>query len=267
MILAADNLQITNPHIERAVKDADPEPVRKMTLSCEAAGADAMDINSGPLYRDPESKMAFLVNTVQEVSDLPIILDTANPRALEAGLKANKKKAVINGFSLAPEKIANILPLAKKYKTEIIGYLLSPNGHVPQDGEERLNIAVELLNRCSKAGVDPNRLIIDPVLVPISWEKGNVQAMEVLSVVKFLPELLGFEVRTIIGLSNLTTGGGGDMKKKLLLERTYLSMLASSGLSIVLLNILHSQTVGTAKACRALTDGKIFAWEELQSVK
>ncbi len=263
MILAADNLQITNPHIEKAVQDRDPEPVREMVLRCEAAGADTIDINSGPLSREPELKMDFLVNTVQEVSGLPIILDTANPRALEAGLKANRKKAVINGFSLAPEKLADILPLAKKYKAEIIGYLLFPNGHVPQDGQERLNIAVELLNRCSKAGIDPNHLIIDPVLVPISWNSGNFQAMEVLSVIKVLPELLGFDVRTIIGLSNLTTGGGVDMKKKLLLERTYLSMLASSGLSIVLLNILHAQTVGTARACRALTDGKIFAWEEL----
>ena len=135
LILAADNLQITNSYIAQAIQNTDPEPIVEMVLNCENSGAEIIDINSGHLSRDAELKMTFLVNTVQETSELPVIIDTANPVAIEAGLRANKKKAVINGFSLAP----------KKYKADIIGYLLYPDGHVPMNGQERLNIAVELL--------------------------------------------------------------------------------------------------------------------------
>ncbi len=262
MILIADNIQITNKKIERAMENYDPVPIKKMVKECEAAGAEAIDINSGPLYRDPEKKMAFLVETIQEISDLPVLIDTANPRAIESGLNANKKEAIINGFSLEPAKLEAILPLAKKYETDIIGYLLYPNGHVPPDEPERLNVAVELYQEVMKAGIEEKRLIIDPVLAPVTWNNGSFQAAEVLNVIRNLPDLLGFPVKTIVGLSNLITGGG-YREKKLLLERSYLPMLVSSDITMILLNIFHAETVRTARACDSLTRQKVFAWEDL----
>jgi len=61
MIIVGDNIQITNPVIARAVEKEDPEPVCRMAIECERAGADMLDINSGPLYKNPEEKMRFLV--------------------------------------------------------------------------------------------------------------------------------------------------------------------------------------------------------------
>jgi len=262
LILAADNLQITNKTIAKAIGDLDPAPIREMVKKCEAAGADAIDINPGPLSHNPEDKMAFLVNSVQKVSDLPIIIDTANSKAIEAGLYANTKTAIINGFSLEPAKLAEILPLAKKFNADIIGYLLQSNGHMAADAQERLNLAVEILQACQKIDLDLNRLIIDPVLAPLTWGNGGFQSMEVLSVIKCLPEILGRPVRTVIGLSNLTTGRN-NLDKKLLLESAYLPMLAASGLSMVLINIFHHSTVKVARACTRLINREIFAWEQL----
>ena len=161
MMIVADNIRITNKVIEKAVAEMNPQPVLEMAKRCEAFGAEAIDVNSGPLNRDPEKKMSFLVEAVQDASGLPLILDTTNPKALEAGLCACKNRAIINGFSLEPAKLEFILPLAKKYDADIIGYLLYPNSHVPPDGPERLNIAVELFAEYSKAGLENDRLIID----------------------------------------------------------------------------------------------------------
>jgi 5-methyltetrahydrofolate corrinoid/iron sulfur protein methyltransferase len=262
MILVADNLQITNSKIEKALKELDPDPILEMVKRCEKAGADSLDINSGPLGRDAEKKMTFLVEAVQDASNLPILIDTANPLAMEAGLKASKAKTIINGFSLEPEKLETILPLAKKYETDIIGFLLYPNSHVPPDGTERLNIAVELLENILNAGIERERLIIDPVVAPVVWQNGRLQDMEILHVIRMLPELLDFPVRTIAGLSNLTTGPG-NMEKKLFIERSYLPMLASSGLDMALLNIFHKETIRVAKACNLLMDKKVFSLEEV----
>jgi 5-methyltetrahydrofolate corrinoid/iron sulfur protein methyltransferase len=263
MLLIADNIQITNKTIAKAVDEMDPQPIKDMAQRCETAGAEAIDINSGPLRRDPEKKMAFLVEAIQAVSGLPVLIDTANPKALEAGLCVNKKTAIINGFSLEPAKLKSILPLAKKYEADIIGYLLYPDGQVPPDGQERLNIAVELYEEFRKAGINRERLIIDPVVVPLTWQNGSFQAREALTVIRHLAELLGFPVRTIAALSNLITGRGPG-QEKLLMERTFLAMLAASGLSMVLLNIFHPETVRAARACRLLLDPKVFAWEEME---
>ncbi|HHC24325.1 MAG TPA: dihydropteroate synthase, partial [Desulfobacterales bacterium] len=72
MIVVADNMQITNRIIGKAVNEMNPGPIQEMAKKCEAAGAEMLDINSGPLSRDPEKKMAFLVESVQDVSDLPL---------------------------------------------------------------------------------------------------------------------------------------------------------------------------------------------------
>lgn len=260
MRLIADNLRITQKVIEIAVAEKCPLPLQAMVKLCEVAGADGIDINSGPLYRNPESLMAFMVEAVQEVTSLPLILDTSNPKALRAGLLACKTPATLNGLSLEPSRLEHILPLAVTYQAEIVCYLLYPNGHVPQDSTERLNVAISLYQKCMDAGVEADRVIIDPVVVPLSWQDGLFQAREVLTVIKTLPELLGFPVRTIAGLSNLTAGAKNPIRKHLA-QQTYLPMLAASGLSMVMMNVLNTESVRVARMCRLFSQESIFTWE------
>lgn len=259
-MLIADNLRITSAAISRAVEKMDPDPIRELTRRCVAAGAEAVDINSGPLNREPERKMTFLVETVREVTNLPLLIDTANPEAMEAGLAADRKTTIINAFSLEPKKLEYILPLAVKYNCSIIGYLLYPNGHVPPDASERLVLATELFNAAEAAGIDRDKLIIDPIIVPVIWNNGNFQAMEVLSVIRELPELLGFPAKTIAALSNLTSGEGPSEKKRRI-EKAYLPMLLAAGLDMLLLDFLREDVIETARTCRAIIKDTVFCWE------
>ncbi len=261
MQIIAENVQITDPQIEKALNEMDPLPIQDLAKRCNAAGADFIDINPGPLTRNGEKKMAFLVKAVQEVCDLPLSLDTSNPSAMAAGLQACEGNPIINGFSLEPSKIEKILPLAATFHCDIVGFLLHANGMVPTSADERLTLAVALFEALNEKGIDPERLIIDPVLVPLLWEDGPKQAMELLSVIRMLPELLGFPVRTVVGLSNLTSGRGPKEKKRLL-EAVYLPMLASAGLGRVMMNVFHSNTVSVAKACSVITRQGTFSWEE-----
>jgi 5-methyltetrahydrofolate corrinoid/iron sulfur protein methyltransferase len=262
VLLVADNLQITDPTIAAAMAARDPQPVREIVEKCAAAGAEAIDVNSGPLTRDPQARMTFLVEAVRSATDLPLLIDTANPEAMEAGLRAAGPGTIINGFSLEPAKLNRILPLARAYDADIIGFLLTPRSQVPRDGAERLGLAVDLLQSCQAAGIAPRRLIIDPVVVPLAWQDGHRQAREMLTLLGQLPEVLGFPVRTVAGLSNLTTGRG-HRRQRLLLERTYLPMLAAAGLDMVLLNVLHSETAAVGRASRLLTSERVFTWEEV----
>jgi len=265
MILVADNLQIINPTIAAAVEQLDPLPIQELVQQCESAGAQAIDINPGPLSRDPEKKMTFLVEAVQSATPLPLLLDTSNPRALEAGLRAARSHSdppVINGFSLEPQKLEYILPLAKKFKSRIIGYLLYANSHVPIDEADCIHVVLELYRKFQNAGLDNEQLIIDPVVAPVIWEDGIRHNVSVLSVMRSLPDLLGFKVSTIAGISNLTTGKIPKNKKQLL-EQSFFPILAASGLSMALLNVFHQQTLQTARACDALLRPGIFSWTEL----
>lgn len=259
MIIVADNLRITQPIIARAVEAMDPAPIRKMAVACREAGADAIDINSGPLSRQPAEKMTFLVQTVQEAVDLPLVLDTTNPAAMAAGLAACRGPAIINGVSLEPEKLARILPLAEENNADLIGYLLRPDGHVPPDAAGRMEAAVALFNECQAAGIRPERLIIDPIVAPLVWPDGNRQNVALLEVIRSLPDLLGYPVRSIAGLSNLT-GGAPDAVTRSLYQCAFLPMLAASGVTMVLMNVLDAKLMDLARACRHITADTIFCW-------
>jgi len=181
---------------------------------------------------------------------------------LAAGLAACKNPVIINGFSLEPQKIETILPLAKTFDADIVGFLLDTRSRVPVDLPDCLEVAGSLLAAAENAGVDLGRLIIDPVIAPLMWENGVQHNRSVIEVVGMLPDLLGFPVRTIAGLSNLTTGPGPKEKKRAA-EAAFLALLAGAGLCLALVNIFHDRTTACAGACDRLLQSDIFSWEEV----
>ena len=262
MQIIADNLQIMNLQFADALARRDPAPIRDIIRNCLNNGADAIDLNPGPLKREAEDRMQFLVETVQEYCDLPLLIDTADPSAMEAGLQSVRNPAIINGISIEPAKLERMLPLANTYDADLIGYLLRDDGQVPPDATGRLAVATELYQIITSAGIDEERLIIDPIIVPITWDNGPYQCREVLEVIRQLPDLLGFPIRTVAGLSNLTSGSP-SLKKKEILESAYLAMLAEAGLDMVLANMRHIRTLKSARASRLLLKSDIFTWEEI----
>jgi len=260
MMIVADNLQIVTPVVAEAVSRLDPEPIRQLVLRCQQAGAQAIDINSGPLPKTPEKYFSFLVETVQSSTSLPLLLDTTNPDALEAGLRVCRQPAVINGFSLEPVKLERILTLAAEYDADIIGYLLGPGSQVPIEEDDMMALAVELFEAFCGTGMRPERLIIDPIITPLRWDNGLRHNQAVLNVIRTLPDLLGAPIRTIAGISNLASGPV-PVTRKIELESAFLPMLAAAGLDMALLNVLHQPTVHTAGLCDALLGDKVFAFK------
>ncbi|MCF6247656.1 MAG: dihydropteroate synthase [Desulfobacula sp.] len=259
MKLIADNLRVTIPVIQKALKDKNPSSVISLVKECTQKGAWAIDVNTGPLGRMPEKGMQFFMDAVQSATHLPLVIDTSNPTAMEAGLGLSKGRAIINGFSLEPKKIEKILPLAKTYDADIVGFLLYPDSSVPKDANDRFEIALDLFEAAEAAGVAKERIIIDPVVPPLAWENGIVQAREVLTVIQTLQDLSGFPVRTIAGISNLATRAR-DKDKKRRITQSYLSMLAAAGLSYALIDILDDELVKMAKTADILVSEDLFSW-------
>jgi 5-methyltetrahydrofolate corrinoid/iron sulfur protein methyltransferase len=260
--LVADNLQITRPRLAAALERRDPAPLQAAVQALEAGGAEAIDLNTGPLGRNAVRDMVFCLETVQAATDLPVLIDTANLLAMKAGLAANRKTVVVNGISLEPRKLEGILPLAVEHDVAVIGYLLDAHSRLPRQLEERLALALDLFQRCRSAGLRPERLVIDPVVAPLIWEDGLQCNRDLLEVLRRLPELFDFPVRTVAGLSNLTTGKGPPVVKRRI-EQAYLCMLAAAGLSWVLLDIHHGDTVALARSAGLLLQNTVFAWDSV----
>jgi len=261
-MLVADNLQILRLDIQEAAVRQDPTPIARLVRQMEKAGAEAVDLNAGPCQRNPEQEMTFLVRSAEAATRLPLFIDTANPRAMAAGVRAAGRPPILNGFSLEPRKLRKILPLAADYGLDIVGYLLDGDGLVPPDAQGRLSAGLALFEAAAAKGLSPERIIVDPVVPPLSWQDGIKQQREVLEVLRLLPDVLGRPVRTVAGLSNLTAGAPSGAPRQVV-ESAFLAMMASAGLSMALLNVFHNRTMASARACRALTSDTPFSWAAL----
>ena len=104
LIIAADNLHVLNPVVAQALDALDPQPLQELARRVEQAGADLIDINPGFLPPRRHDRMAFMVEAVQQVTNLRLILDSPDARVLARGLAAADKPPILNACTLEAGK-------------------------------------------------------------------------------------------------------------------------------------------------------------------
>jgi 5-methyltetrahydrofolate--homocysteine methyltransferase len=97
-----------------------------------------------------------------EVVDVPLCIDTADPEALEAALKAYEGKPLINSVNGEERSLAAVLPLVKEYGAAVIGLCMDDNG-ISTNADERLKVAAKILERAGKLGIPAQNIVIDPL--------------------------------------------------------------------------------------------------------
>jgi len=224
-----------------AMKERNPKPIQEMAKAQVEAGADYLDINIGPARRQGDEMMEWVVNTVQEVTDLPLSLDTTNPVAMEAGLKVCRSKALINSISLQPDRLEAELPLVSKYNADMIGLLWGIDG-MPRDANERCMHTVDIVYKANEAGVPNENIWIDPIASPVSVEINQVKACP-----EFMSMLgdIAPECKSTVGLSNISNGAPAHLRGHL--NRTYMIMLMRYGLYSAIVDVFDTELVAIAK--------------------
>ena len=241
MILIGESINIMSKTLGPAMRERNPKPIQEMARAEVEAGADYLDINIGPARRGGDEFMEWVVNTVQEVTDLPLSLDTTNPIAMEAGLKVCKSKALINSISLQPDRLESELPLVKKYSASMIGLLWGVEG-MPRDANERCLHAVDLIYKANEMGIPSEDIWIDPIASPVSVEINQVK-----SCVEFMSMLgeIAPECKSTVGLSNISNGTPAHLRPYL--NRTYLIMLMKYGLHSAIVDAFDVELMKIAR--------------------
>jgi 5-methyltetrahydrofolate corrinoid/iron sulfur protein methyltransferase len=252
MILAADNLTGANPIVAEALRDLDPRPLQDLARRAASAGPQMLDLNPGYLSRRQEDRLAFMVDAVQAVTDLPLILDSPNAKVLARGLTACRDKPILNAVTLEPEKLQEILPLAAAHQTQVVLLVLDEKSHPPPSLEGKVALAMELRERALAAGLTDEQLIFDPVLPNLRWPDAWLQVGAGLKAVRYLAagDLFGVPAQTLVGLSNLRSGLRGIYPVEM--EITVLALLAGAGLTYVLADVLSPAIQEAAALIRRL---------------
>jgi 5-methyltetrahydrofolate--homocysteine methyltransferase len=191
------------------------------------AGADVLDVNVGFPGVDDEALLPETVKAIQAAYDIPLCLDSPNPKALEAALKAVEGKALINSVNGEEKSLQAILPLVKEHGAAVIGLVMDDDG-ITQDPEKRFQIAEKILNRAIQTGIPQEDVVIDPLAMAVSADPNA--CMVTLETIKLVHDRLGLNITQ--GASNISFG----LPNRVELNNAHMAISIWSGLSCPIAN-------------------------------
>jgi 5-methyltetrahydrofolate corrinoid/iron sulfur protein methyltransferase len=248
MINIAENINIMSKTIGPAMRNKDPQPIRQMVEKIVAdPNVDYLDLNIGPARKGGDELMSWLVEVVQEITDLPLFLDTTNHVAVEAGLKVYKEKkdkAVINSVDAKPQNMEVRFPMAATYNAGIVALTYGTEG-IPRDENERAILASELLVAAAEYGISEEDLWLDPIVVPVSSQQQQVQGCSLFTMMigDFAPS-----AKSTCGLSNVSNGSPDELRP--ILNQAYLIMLKKYGMYGAIVDGFDKEILNIAKGNR-----------------
>ncbi len=261
MIVIGEKISIIAKKVREAMTNRDPKPIQELAEAQWKAGADLIDVNTGPAEEKGEELMTWMVESIQEKVSLPLCLDTTNPDALEAGLKAHNNqwgKPLINSTSNEPERYV-MLELAAKYNAQVIGLTLGKGG-LPADAEERCGIAAEIMARAAEYGLSLEDLYLDPLILQVCTMQDQVKHS--LKAIKMFQELNDPPMKTVVGLSNVSNGVPKQMRS--LIDKTYLTLLMYEGLTAAIMNPLDKDLMDILKTTDVFLGNTLYAHSYLE---
>jgi 5-methyltetrahydrofolate corrinoid/iron sulfur protein methyltransferase len=243
--------------IKKAMAEMDPAPIIKRAKDQIAAGADYLDVNIGPAEKNGEELMKWAVKLIQENCDnIPLCLDTANKKAIEAGISVynrSKGKPIVNSAD-AGDRIENI-DLAAANDAIVIA-LCSKHG-VPANNDERMAYCQEMLERGLGLGMSEEDMWFDPLTLVI---KGMQEKQP--EYLEFIRSLKDMGLNSIAGLSNASNGMPKEIRP--IVDSVLLSMAIECGLTSAIMNPCDTNLMNTVKTAAVILNQTLYADSYLQ---
>lgn len=195
------------------------------------AGASVLDVNAGVPGADEPALMRQMIAIVRSVTDVPLCIDSPNPRTLEAGLEAYGGKALVNSVNGEEKSLDTVLPLVAKYKAAVIGLCMDDDG-IPQTAEQRLQVAGKIIERAGSLGIPPQDVIIDPLVLTVGADQQAGRTT--LKATQMIVDTFG--VNITMGASNVSHG----LPSRAAINAAFLSMAITCGLSCPITNPLST---------------------------
>lgn len=244
MIIIGEKINGTRKAVGSAIRERDADFIRNLAMSQTEAGASYLDVNAGTAPEREPDDMVWLVETIQEVSDTPLCLDSGNPKALLAGLEVSGNAPLLNSLSGEKDRIEGVLPLALKYKTGLVILALDDKG-IPDTTDGRMEIVHRLVGMAKAGGLEEEQLFIDPLVTAIST--GTTNGLITFETIRQIKASYP-QTHVTCGLSNISFG----MPLRHLINRTFAPMAIKAGLDSAIADPNDRELLGVMMAAEML---------------
>ena len=198
------------------------------------AGAQMLDVNAGIPLADEPAILAEAIKRVQEVTDVPLSIDSSIVAALESGLSVYKGKALVNSVTGEEERLESVLPLVKKYSAAVVAISNDETG-ISEDPDMRFEVAKKIVRRAADYGISKEDVVVDPLVMPVGAL--NDAGRKLLHLLRRLREEL--KVNTTCGASNFSFG----LPNRRGLAAAFMPMAIGAGMTSAIMNPLHAEDI------------------------
>ena len=251
-VTIGERIHCISPVIREAMNTMNPEPILKRAAEQIKAGATYLDVNIGPAESNGPELMTWAVKLLQEnFNNVPLALDTANKKAIEAGIHVYNRtngKPIVNSAD-AGSRISNI-DLAAANDAIVIA-LCSADG-IAKDNEERMMHCHHMLERGLSLGMDASDLWFDPLFLVVKGMQDK--QMDVLNAIKMFADE---GLKSTGGLSNNSNGAPKAVRP--ILDSTLVAMAMMQGLTSAIVNPNDLRLMETIKSCDIFKNNELYS--------
>ena len=262
MLIIGENINASSKKVAEAIGTHNSSFLQG--LASAQVAADYLDVNVGRSIGSTEQEiedMKWLIDTICKVTNKPIVVDSAIPEVIEAGLEQSMSLrgkrsnqdvsvgtdtdngheivAMVNSVNAEKARLEAIGPLVAKYQVEVIALAMDDSG-IPPRVEERIGACDLILEGLSRYNIPTEKIYFDPLVLPIGVDtaQGQVTLRTLEQIKARYPK-----AKTVVGLSNISYG----LPQRPIINDAFLSMLMYAGIDSVIVNPLHSSTITSIK--------------------
>jgi len=230
MIIIGERINATRKSIAAAIEKKDKEFIKKEAQKQIKCGADFLDLNAGLGKGREKEDLAWLIETVQEIENFPLCLDSADPEVLGFCLPMVKnEKKMINSITGEKERLKNLIPVIKKHSDSNVIALTMDDRGIPGSPEVRVGIAEKLITLLTENGVKEENIFVDCLVQPVSVAGKNARV--------FIDSLKGIKkfstnVKITCGLSNVSFG----LPERKVVNKYFLAIALYEGLDSAIID-------------------------------
>ena len=205
-----------------ALQAGDLDVLRREAIAQVQAGADILDVNVGTSGVDEVALLPQAVKVVMAAVDVPLCLDSDNPKALAAALRVYKGRPIVNSVNGQEDRLREVLPLIKEYGAVVIGLTMDDEG-IPKDSDRRVAIAHKIVERAQALGIPREDIIIDSLALTVATDgKAALATLDTIRRVK-----AEFGVNQTLGASNISFG----LPERPIINHAFLALAIAAGVT------------------------------------
>ncbi len=268
MLIIGENINATSKKVAEAIRTRNSLFLQELALAQVAT--DYLDVNVGGGKGSTKQEiedMKWLIDIICEVTDKYLVVDSANPEVIEAGLKqgmslraeSGNRVTMINSVNAEKARMEVIGPLVAKYQVDVIALAMDDSG-IPPRVEERIKACDRIIEGLSRYNTPVERIYFDPLVLPIGVDttQGQVTLKTLEQIKTRYPG-----AKTVVGLSNISYG----LPQRPAINDAFLLMLMAAGLDSVIMNPLRSSAIGSIKLGSTLLGNDPHCKEYLKSYR